>query len=509
MSLTTILVLIAAAGVVGLVLGYFLRWLLTIGKKGSLELEIKQKRLEAEEKAQKITAEAEQKAEKLLEEARKERKEKERQLQKTEERLAKKEEFLDKRQLDIDKELENVKEKVEEVKQARSEAESLQKKRKEELERVANLTEEEAKKELLNQVEKKHEEDLMVRMQKLERSGKERLQDRAKEILVSSIHRFGNSVSSDIMSTSVTIPSDDVKGKIIGKEGRNIRTFEKETGVELVIDDTPGTVLISSFDPVRRQVARVALENLILDGRIQPARIEEMVEEARKEINTIIKEKGEEAVYEAGVYNLDDRIVSILGRLYFRTSYGQNVLQHSVEMAHIAGMLAEELNADVQTAKAGALLHDIGKAVDHEIPGTHVEIGMRILQKFGAPEAVIDAMKSHHEDYPYESVEAIIVQIADAISGSRPGARRDSMEEYLERLADLETIANNTEGVVKSYAIQAGREVRVFVDPEEISDIEAQKMAREIAKKVENDLTYPGEIKVHVIRENRSVHYAR
>lgn len=509
MSLTTIIILVAVAGIVGIAIGYFLRLLLTLGKKGSIEMEIKEKQLEAEEKAQQITAEAEEKAEKIVEEARQEKKEKEKELKKTEERLIKKEDFLDKRQLDIDKELERVKEKISEVKKVRQETEKLKEQQEEKLGRIANLSKKEAKEELLAKVKKEHEEDIMVRMQKLERAGKEKIEERAKDILVSAVHRYGNSVSADIMSTSVDIPSDDVKGKIIGKDGRNIRAFERETGVELIIDDTPSTVIISSFDPVKRQVARVALENLILDGRIQPARIEEMVEDARKEINAIIKEKGEEAAYEAGVYNLDDRITSILGRLYFRTSYGQNVLQHSVEMAHIAGMLAEELDADVEVAKAGALLHDIGKAVDHEIPGTHVEIGMRILQKFGAPEEVIDAMKSHHEDYPYETTESIIVQVADSISGSRPGARRDSMEQYLQRLSDLEAIASNTEGVVKSYAISAGREIRVFVDSEEITDVEAKEMARDIAKKVEDELKYPGEIKVHVIREHRAIHYAR
>jgi len=493
----------------GLILGYFLRWILTLGKKGSLELEIKEKKLAAEEEAQTITQAAEKKAETIVKEAQEERKEKEEKLEKREERIVQKEEFLDKRQLEIDKEMKQLKEKAREVKDTRKQAEKIKSQHKEELERVAGLTKKQAKEELLGQVKDRYEEDLLMRMRKLERSNNEQLKARAKDIVISAMQRFGNSVSADIMSTTVELPAEDVKGKIIGKDGRNIRAFEKETGVELVIDDTPETVLISSFDPVRRQVARVALENLILDGRIQPARIEEMVADAREEINTIIKEKGEEAVYEAGAYDLDERIVSILGRLYFRTSYGQNVLQHSIEMAHIAGMLAEEIDADVQVAKTGALVHDIGKAVDHEISGTHVDIGMRILQKFGAPQDVIDAMKSHHEDYPYESTEAVIVQTADAISGSRPGARRENMEEYLERLADLEAIADNTAGVDRSYAIQAGREVRVFVDPEAISDLEAKKTARDIAERIEDEISYPGEVKVHIIREKRDVHYAR
>ena len=311
------------------------------------------------------------------------------------------------------------------------------------------------------------------------------------------------------MTTSVVIPNDEIKGKIIGKEGRNIRTFERIAGVELIVDDTPGTIVISAFDPVRRQIARVALENLILDGRIQPSKIEEMVDKAKGDINKIIKEKGEQAVYECGVFNLDPKIISILGRLYFRTSYGQNVLQHSIEMGHIAGMLAEELGADVQIAKAGALLHDIGKALDHEVQGTHVEIGRKILQKFGADERNVKAMQSHHAEYPYETIESIIVQTADAISGGRPGARRESVENYIKKLEDLEKIATNKPGVEKAYALAAGREVRVFVTPQAMNDIEAQALARDIAIQVEQELKYPGEIKITVIRETRCIEYAR
>ena len=281
------------------------------------------------------------------------------------------------------------------------------------------------------------------------------------------------------------------------------------TGVEVIVDDTPGAIIISSFDPVRRHVARVALEELIKDGRIQPAKIEKVVEQAHASINKTIKEKGEQAAYECGVIGLDQRILLILGRLHFRTSYGQNVLQHSIEMAHIAGMIAEEIGANVAVAKAGALLHDIGKALDHEVAGTHVEIGRRILQKFGASEDIVKAMQAHHEEYPYETVESRIVQTADAISGARPGARHDSIENYLKRLGDLEAIANSFHGVEKSYALQAGREIRIFVTPEQVTDLEAKNMARDIANKIEKDLKYPGEIKVTVIRETRTVEFAR
>lgn len=509
MSLTTVVFLLALAGLLGIGFGYFLRVLLTIGKRGSIELEVRKMELAAKEEAKKITEDAKARADEILEEARNEAREKEEQYKKTEDRLIKKEELLDKRQSDIDAEVDAIKEKVLEVKDLREEAQQKLETRRAELERISSLTREEAREELLKEAERESEETLMVRLQKLEMTAKEKLEKKAQEILTSIIHRLGNSVSADVMSTTVSIPSDDVKGKIIGKEGRNIKAFERATGVEVIIDDTPNTVVISCFDPVRRQVARIALENLILDGRIQPARIEEFVDKAREEINQIIKEKGEQAAYEVGVFNLDSRILSLLGRLYFRTSYGQNVLQHSIEVSHIAGMLAEELAANVQIAKAGALLHDIGKAVDHEIPGTHVEIGIRILQKFGADQRIIDAMKSHHEEYPYETIESIIVQTADAISGSRPGARRDTVENYLKRLEELESIANTMPGVDKSYAIQAGREVRVFVNPEDMGDLEAKKLARDIAQNIERELKYPGEIKVHVIRETRAIEYAR
>jgi len=509
MSLKLVLIFLILAGLVGIGIGYFLRWLLTIGKRGSMELEVKKMTLEAKEHATKIVQEAEEKSDELIENARKEGKEKEVELKKTEDRLIKKEELLDKRQTDIDSEVEHIKEKVGEIKEAREKVDAIIEEQAKKLENVSGMSKEEAKEELLKTFEKEYEEDLLIRLQKLDISGKEKLDKKAQDILVSSIHRLGNSVAGDVMSTTVTIPSDDIKGKIIGKEGRNIKAFERAAGVEVIIDDTPGTVMISSFDPVRRQIARLALENLILDGRIQPARIEEIVEKAKQEINQVIKEKGEKAAYDVGVYNLDPRILSILGRLYFRTSYGQNVLQHSVEMAHLAGMLAEELNADVQVAKAGALLHDIGKAVDHEIQGTHVEIGIRILQKFNAEQKVIDAMKSHHEEYPYETIESIIVQVADAVSGSRPGARRDTIENYLKRLADLEALADNVPGVEKSYAIQAGREIRVFVNPKDVTDIEARDIARNIALKIEQELKYPGEIKVNVIRESRVIEFAR
>jgi ribonuclease Y len=509
MSLKLVALFLSLAGVIGVAIGYYLRFVISLGKKGSMELEIKEMLLVAKEDAKRITTEAETKSNQIIESAKNEIKEKEEKIRHSEERLMKKEDFLDRRQTDLDREVESLKQKVNEIKAIRDQADKLELERKVALEKVAKMSQEEAKEEIIKTVEKQYEQDLEVRIQKIESQGEEILERKAKDILATSIQRLASSVAADFMSTTVEIPSDDVKGKIIGKEGRNIKAFERVAGVEVLIDDTPGAIVVSSFDPVRRHVAALALQELIKDGRIQPARIEQVVEKAKQDVNKTIKEKGEQAAYECGVLGLDPRILLILGRLHFRTSYGQNVLLHSVEMAHIAGMIAEELGANVQVAKAGALLHDIGKALDHEVGGTHVEIGRRILQKFNAPEEVIKAMQAHHEEYPYETIESRIVQTADAISGARPGARRDNVENYLKRLGDLEATANSFPGIEKSYALQAGREIRIFVKPEEVNDISARELARNIADKIEKDLKYPGEIKVIVIRETRTIEFAR
>ena len=493
----------------GGIIGYILRQLVASYRKDTAELSVKKLLLDAKGEAQKTFEEAKKKSDEVLNEAKRETKEREGQLRKLEEKILAKDESLEKRRRDLDLEVENLKKKVEEIKKIREDAESLEAKKREELQKIAGLSEDEAKKNLMDSIEKKYEGDILARIQKLEIFGQEKLEQRARDTLAAIIQRLASSTASEVSTTSVQLPSDDIKGKIIGKEGRNIRALERAAGVEIIVDDTPGAVIISSFDPVRRHIAKMALENLIVDGRIQPARIEEMVEKAKVEIEKIIKDAGEKAAYEAGIFDVDPRLGMLLGRLKFRTSYGQNVLQHSVEMAHLAGMLASELGGDVAIAKKGALLHDIGKAVDHEIQGTHVEIGRRILQKFNVDERVIKAMQSHHEEYPYETLESIIVQTADAISASRPGARRDSVENYLKRLEDLERIASSFEGVEKAYAIQAGREIRIFVTPDKITDLEMKKMARDIANRVEQELKYPGEIKVHVIRENRVVEYAR
>jgi len=509
MALKLVLALAAASGLLGIGLGAYLRHLISLGKKGSMELKLRAMELSAQEESKKITQKAEEESARLLKEARNEAKIKEEETKAHEARLVKREDFLDKRQTDIDKEAEELKGKISEVKKIKERTEALEAERQAALEKTARLSEEEAKAELVAAMEKKHEEDILVRMQKLEQEGEEKWERRAQEIITNAIQRLGTSVSGEMLTTSVTIPSDEIKGKIIGKEGRNIKAFERATGVEVIVDDTPGAITISSFNPIRRQVARVALENLIADGRIQPAKIEQMVEKATAEINKIIKEKGAEAAYECGVINLPPQVLMILGRLHFRTSYGQNVLQHSIEMAHLSGMIAAELGANVATAKTGALLHDIGKAMDHEVQGTHVEIGRRILQKFGVDEAVVKAMQAHHGEYPFETPESVIVQVADAISGARPGARRDTVENYLKRLEDLERIGTSFPGIEKAYALQAGREIRIFVKPVEVSDLEAKNIARGVANKIEAELKYPGEIKITVIRENRVIEYAR
>ena len=509
MSLTVALTLAALAGLFGIGVGYVFRWLVSLGQKGSIDLQVKQILLEAREKAKTIAEEGEKKVIGLETELRESLRVKEEAIVSKEERVGQKEQYLDKRQLDIDKEAERIKAQIDEVKKIKERADNLIIERQKAVEEAARLTVEEAKAELMKSIENNNEEDMMVRVQKLEIEGKERLEAKAREILTTAIHRLGNSVHADVLTTAIPLPNEELKGKIIGKEGRNIRTFERATGVDVLVDETPGMITLSCFDPVRRHIARVALENLIIDQRIQPARIEDAVEKAKEEIGRVMKEKAEQAAYEVGVHGLDPRIMAILGRLYFRTSYGQNVLQHSTEMAHIAGMIAAELGADVKIAKAGALLHDIGKAVDHAVQGTHVEIGRRILEKFGADKRIIQAMQAHHEEYPYETTESVIVQVADAISGGRPGARRDSVENYLKRLQELEAIATSFPGVEKAYAIQAGREVRIFVKPDQISDFDARELARNIAMRVENEMKYPGEVKINVIRETRSIEFAR
>ncbi|MBI4137929.1 MAG: ribonuclease Y [Candidatus Sungbacteria bacterium] len=493
----------------GIAAGYVARQAVARRQQDSVETRIKKILEDSRAQSKELLLDAKEKAAKILDEAKTEEKDRTQQIRRLEERLIQRETTTDRRAQVLEKSERELQDRVVRVKTFKEELEQARAQVDKELERTAGLSREDAVREIISRVEKERSEEIVVRIKKIEMSGLEDLERRAKNILATLIQRLATPTTSEVTTTTVAIPSDDMKGKIIGREGRNIKALERSAGVEIIVDDTPGSIVISAFDPVRRHIAKGALETLLQDGRIQPARIEEAVEKAREDIEKQIKEAGEQAAYEVGIFDLDPRLLTLLGRLKFRTSYGQNVLQHSVEMTHLASMLAEELGADITIAKKGALLHDIGKAVDHEVVGTHVEIGRRILQKFGVDERVIQAMQSHHDEYPYETVESMIVQTVDAISAARPGARRDTLENYLKRLEDLERIASSFEGVEKAYAISAGREIRVFVTPEKINDLEAYTMARDIARRIEGELKYPGEIKVHVIRETRSVEYAR
>ena len=503
------IILGAGALAVGSILGYLFRQNVAKKRVGTIEAKLEKMIEESKHEAKEMVIQAKDKSIKILEEAKKEQKEREQQIMRLEDRLERKEQSLETKSQDLDKKYLEVAEKAEKVKEIKEQLLQVQAQKLVELERIAKLSQEQAREELLSQVEKEQGVILMERIQKLEMEGKEELEKKARNILTYAIQRYAASQSAEITTSTVALPSDELKGRIIGKEGRNIKTLEKLTGVEIIVDDTPGAIVISAFDPVRRQIAKVALEKLMSDGRIQPARIEDAVEKAKEEIGEKIAEAGKAAVYDTGVAGLGPKLIRILGRLSLRTSYGQNVLLHSLEVAHLAASIAAEVGADVNLAKKAGLLHDIGKAVTHEVQGSHVEIGKMILQKFNMPEDVIKAMQSHHEEYPYESLEGVIVQVADQISGARPGARKDTLEAYLKRLEELERVANSFAGVEKSYAIQAGREIRIFVQPEKIDDLEARKLAREVANKVQQELQFPGEIKVTVIRETRTIEYAR
>ena len=494
---------------VGSLIGYLLNHFLTNKRISSANDRAEKLVTEAKQKSQELLLEAQKKSLETLERAKKDEELRNQQLLRIEQLLTKKESELDAKGKDLEKKMLQSDQKSVELDQLKLEVEAKHQQQLSELERIANLTSDKAREQLIAKIEEDYRGELYQRMIKLEQSNKEELDAKAREILTLSIQRYAGSHIADATTTVVGLPSDDIKGKIIGKEGRNIKAIERMTGVDVIIDDTPEALVISGFDPVRRQIAKLAIEKLIADGRIHPAKIEETVLKAREELNDKIKQAGEAAIFEVGVGAVDPKLVYLLGRLAYRTSFGQNVLVHSTEMAHVAGMMASELGADVMVAKKGALFHDIGKAVDHEVQGTHVEIGRKILQKFGVDERVIRAMESHHEEYPYSTLESRIVQTADAISGARPGARRDTVEVYIKRLEDLERIAASFEGVEKSYAVQAGRELRIFVFPAQVDDLSALKMSRDIAHKIESEMKYPGEIKVNVIRETRAIEYAR
>ena len=498
---------------VGLLIGYIIRK--NVGEKaiGSAETKARNLILDAENKAEtikkEITLEAKEEAHRMRSDAEREVRERRSEIQKSERRLIQKEESIDRKLENVERKEESITQKEQALIEKNKELDGFIARQMEELEKISGLSVEDAKGILLSNCEKeiRHEASLMIK--EIESKAKEEADKKAKEIITGAIQRCAADHVAESTVSVVPLPNDEMKGRIIGREGRNIRAIETLTGVELIIDDTPEAVILSGFDPVRREIARVALEKLIVDGRIHPARIEEMVEKAEKEVNAILKEEGEQATFEVGIHNLHPELIKLLGRLKYRTSYGQNVLKHSVEVAHLAGLMAGELGLDVKLAKRAGLLHDIGKALDHEVEGTHVDIGIDVLKKYKESEAVINGMAAHHGDYEPKSMEAVLIAAADALSAARPGARRETLETYIKRLQKLEEIANTTPGVDKSFAIQAGREIRVIAKPEEINDEEIVFLAREISKKIESELEYPGQIKVNVVRETRAIEYAK
>ncbi len=508
-----IFVVIAILIIIALVIGYLIRKYIAEGKIENAEQTamriVEDAVKEAETQKKEVLLSAKEEIHGLRQEVDKENRERRNELQRLERRVIQREENVDKRNETIQKKEDILQSKSTELCVKEDKITELIEKEMHELERISGLTLEEAKDILLNDVEKKTRRESALLIKRLEAQAKEEADKKAREVLSYAIQKCAADHVAETTVSVVTLPNDEMKGRIIGREGRNIRTLETLTGIDLIIDDTPEAVILSGFDPIRREIAKVALEKLIVDGRIHPARIEEMVDKARKEVDTRIREDGEAASFETGIHGLHPEIIRLLGRLKFRTSYGQNVLKHSVEVAHLAGIIAEELGANVKIAKRAGLLHDIGKAVDHEVEGPHVTIGVDILKKYKESPQVIHAVEAHHGDVEASSVEAVLVQASDAVSAARPGARRETLHSYIKRLEKLEEIANSFEGVEKTFAIQAGREVRIMVKPDQVDDVEMIHIAKEIASKIQDELDYPGQIKVNVIRETRSIEYAK
>ncbi len=503
------LFLAAAAVLLSFAGGYLARRSLAIKQLGSVEEKAKRATEDAETKAKEIILEAKEKAAAFLAEAQTAERTRKKEIDVLESRFLGREEAFEKRATAFAADEKSFRSKEESLKTREAELKSIEDGVQARLEKISHLNAEEAKEELIRQIKEGRSQDFARLTEKIDRENHDEVEKKAAGIITVALQRYARSQVAELTTTVFHLSDEDLKGKIIGREGRNVRALERATGVEFIIDETPDTIIISSFDPFRREIARLALEKLIKDGRIQPAKIEEKVEEAKKELEKRTLEIGEQTAQDVGIFDLPKELLQLLGRLHFRTSFGQNVLMHSLEMTYIAGMMAGELGLNVEVAKRGALLHDIGKAIDQEVEGTHVELGRKLLKKYGVNEKVIEAMQSHHEDYPYASSEAYIVTAADVLSAARPGARRGTMENYIKRLADLEKIAMEFPGVKQAYAISAGRELRVFVVPEKIDDFRALELAREIANKVQSELKYPGEIKVNVIREIRAVEYAR
>lgn len=503
-----ILVIAAIAAPLGMVIGYFGRKQVATHSQDSAEAKVEQILNNAKAKEKEILIQAKDKSLEIIEAAKKEEVQRRMELKNLQSRLEQRETRFDQKLLDLENKQQRIFDKAMQIEKIKKEINQIKEEQIAKLEKVANLSQEEAKKIIIDNTEQKIKDDILERIKKLQENGQESLEKEAKNMLSVAIQRYASSHVAETTTTTVSLPSDEMKGRIIGREGRNIRTIEQLTGVEIIVDDTPEAIVISGFNPIRRHLAKRALDKLISDGRIHPSRIEDTIQEAKKELAVDIKKAGEEAAYEVGVAGLNPKLIQLLGRLKYRTSYGQNVLLHSIEVAQIGALLAEELGANVAVVKKGGLLHDIGKAIDHEVQGGHPEIGYDIMKKFSLPEEVAYIALAHHEDSP-KTLEGAIIKASDAISSSRPGARKDTYEQYIQRLDELEQLANNTKGVEKAYAIQAGREIRVFVKPEEIDDYAAQKVAREIADQIEEELRYPGEIKVNVIREKRIIEYAR
>jgi len=459
--------------------------------------------------AKKINNDAKQEALRLAEEGRKDEKERRSALNQTKQQLLQRQGSLDSKLEELDKRQEKLRKHEADLDILKDDLRAIRAKQQENLEKIAGLSKDEAKDKLLKMTERDIKGDLVKLVAKLQVDAKEDAEEEARMVLVSAMERMASDQTAERTITTVPLPSDELKGRVIGKEGRNIQALERATGVDVIIDETPGAIVLSSFDPMRRQVARVALEKLLSDGRIHPARIEEVVDKAKSEVDRMVKEAGDKALKETGVVGVPPELVRLLGQLKFRTSYSQNVLKHSVEMANLAGMIAKEVGANVRIAKTATLLHDIGKAVTHEIEGGHHHIGADLAQKYGMEEAIVHAIKAHHDDVEATTPEAIVVRVCDALSAGRPGARGDTLENYAKRMTELENLANSFQGVEKSYAISAGREIRILVEPQHIDDLQAIKMARDIATKVEATLKYPGVIKVNVIRETRAIEFAK